>query len=271
MKDVDLRIRRAERLQDYLACVELQKQVWGFVEMEDIAAPPILLIANRFGGNVLVAQEESGRVIGFSFAMPVWMRDRRLFWWSHMTAVIEEYRNRDVGLRLKLQQRQEALAGQIDLIAWTFDPMQSINAHFNVHKLGVTIREYEENVYGLTSSPLHQGLPTDRFVAAWYLNSDRVKQRTDASTPSIILRDLDRIQRINRDAGEPNLHLQDSPLALEIPNDVNALKLSDLDKARQWQARLRVACQHYFHAGYTVTDFIVVDQPSPQALYILEK
>src|SRR5215471_37283 len=219
MPDVDVTIRRALGLDDYLACVQLQKDVWKYTEAEDLAAQPMLMISDRFGGSVLVALDSSGRHIGFAFAMPGWQTNKRLFWWSHMTAVLPEYRNREIGLALKLRQRTEALASGIDLIEWTFDPMQSLNAHFNLCKLGVMVHDYEENVYGYTSSPLHQGLPTDRFVARWFLNSERVRQRVDSPEHSVILRDLDRLPRINSQSQLPDLSLEDGPLLLEIPHN----------------------------------------------------
>ena len=271
MKDVDVQIRRAQGLEDYQAIVELQKEVWGYTEMEDLAAVPILMIANRFGGAVLAAEEPSGRVIGFSMANLGWTRQKKLFWWSHMTAVVEDYRDRDIGLRLKLRQRDEALAAGIDEVHWTFDPLQALNAHFNVHKLGVVVREYEHNVYGYSPSPLHKGLPTDRFVAEWHLNSDRVKERVDNPAPALILRDFDRILRINAPGREPNLGLDESPLLLEIPTNINELKHDDAAQAKTWQDGIRAACEHYFTVGYIITDFILVDKPRPQALYVLEK
>ena len=259
MKEVDVQIRRARGLEDYQAVVQLQKDVWNYTEMEDIAAVPILMIANRFGGAVLVAQEASGRFIGFAMANLGWTRDRKLFWWSHMTAVIEEYRGHDIGLRLKMRQREEALASGIDEIHWTFDPMQALNAHFNIHKLGATVREYEENVYGYSPSPLHRGLRTDRFVAEWHLNSDH--------GAALILRDFDRMPRINEPDREPNLRLEESPLLLEIPANIAELMQTDLAQAKAWQDAVRDACVHYFKAGYAITDFILVDK----AFYVLEK
>jgi predicted GNAT superfamily acetyltransferase len=259
MKDVDVQIRRARGLEDYQAVVQLQKEVWRFTEVEDIAAIPILMIANRFGGAVLVAQDGSGRYIGFAMANLGRTKEKKLFWWSHMTAVVEEYRGRDVGLRLKMRQREEALASGIDEIHWTFDPMQALNAHFNIRKLGVTVREYEENVYGLSSSPLHQGLRTDRFIAEWDLKK--------TGNSDLILRDFDRMPRINEMSGKPDFTLDESPLLLEIPMDVAALKQSDPAKANAWQDSVRDASLHYFNTGYVITDFILVDR----AFYVLEK
>jgi len=259
MKDVDVHIRRARGLEDYQAVVQLQKEVWHFTEIEDIAAVPILMIANRFGGAVLVAQDAAGRYIGFAMANLGWTSQKKLFWWSHMTAVIEEYRGRDVGLRLKMKQREEALALGIEEIHWTFDPMQALNAHFNIHKLGAIVREYEENVYGISSSPLHQGLRTDRFIAEWNLKKSR--------GADVILRDFDRMPRINEVASESKLGLKESPLLLEIPNDVASLKENDVATAKRWQDAVRDAGMHYFEAGYAITDFILVDR----AFYVLEK
>jgi predicted GNAT superfamily acetyltransferase len=263
MKEVDVDIRRARGLEDYQAVVQLQKEVWGYTEMEDIAAVPILMIANEFGGAVLVAQEQAGRYIGFSMANLGWTRRKKLFWWSHMTAVLQEFRDRDIGLRLKMSQREAALASGIDEIHWTFDPLQALNAHFNIHKLGVTVREYEEKIYGPSPSPLHRGLPTDRLVAVWHLNAVRGS--------ALILRDLDRMPRINEPDHEPNLHLSDSPLLLEIPTNINELRQTNLTSAKMWQDTVRAVCLHYFGAGYVITDFILIDKPRSQALYVLEK
>ena len=271
MTEVDIQIRRAQGLADYQAVMELQKEVWGFTQMEDLAAIPLLMIANQFGGAVDVAQESSGRFIGFSLAYLGRTSEDKLIWWSHMTAVIKEYRNKDMGLRLKMHQREEALAAGIDQIRWTFDPLQALNAHFNIHKLGVIVREYEENIYGYSSSPLHAGLPTDRFVAEWNLNSARVTERLSTTEPPLILRDFDRLVRINEADREANLRLVESPLLLEIPVNISELKMTDIAKSRVWQENLRAACQHYFRAGYNVTDFILVDKPRSQALYVLEK
>jgi predicted GNAT superfamily acetyltransferase len=271
MRDVDVHIRRAQGLKDYEAIVQLQKEVWGYTEMEDIASVPMLMIANRFGGNVAVALDAADRYIGFSFAKPGWTPGKKLIWWSHMTAVVQEYRNKDIGFRLKLRQREDALAEGIDQIQWTFDPLQGMNAHFNVHKLGVIVRQYEENVYGMSASPLHLGLPTDRFIAEWNLNSDRVRERIASTEPPVIMRDFDRIPRINGPEGEPNLRLDETPLLLEIPMDLNDVKRADLVKAGDWQDKVRAACLHYFHSKYIVTDFIRVDRPRSQALYVLER
>lgn len=234
MKEVDVQIRRARDVDDYRKIVELEKQVWGFTDATDLTAVPILMIANRFGGLVLMAEDSLGRLIGFSMANLGWTEEKKLFWWSHMTAVAHEYQGKGIGLQLKLRQREEALASEIDEIQWTFDPLQRLNAYFNLHKLGVIVRRYEENVYGYSSSRLHQGLPTDRFVAEWHLTSNRPKPAND------------------------------EPVLLEIPEDINELRRTDLPAAKAWQDRIRAACQLYFREGYVVTDFL-------DSQYVLQK
>jgi predicted GNAT superfamily acetyltransferase len=225
MKEVDVQIRRARGVDDYKKVVELEKQVWGYTDAADLAAVPILMIANRFGGAVLVAEDSSGRMVGFAMANLGWTDEKKLMWWSHMTAVVDEYRNHGLGLQLKLRQRVEALACGIDEIQWTFDPLQRMNAHFNLHKLGVIVRTYEENVYGYSSSALHRGLPTDRFVAEWRLNAERMKT-------------------------------SDEPVRLSIPEDINELRRTDLAAAKTWQDRIRAESQRYFREGYVITDFV---------------
>ncbi len=272
MKEVDVRIRRALGLHDYQAVVDLQKEIWGYTELEEIAAMPMLMIANRFGGCLLVAEESTGKLIGFSFAKPGWTRDKRRLWWSHMTGVTQEYRNRGIGLGLKAQQRKEALQEGVELILWTFDPLQAMNAHFNIHKLGVIVRQYEENVYGQSLSPLHRGLPTDRFIAEWHLNSDRVKDRLGNGEAPVIIRDVTRIPRILVVHGsEPDVRLDAPTLLLEAPVEINQLKLMNFGQAKDWQDRIRTGALHYLHAGYVVTDFVVLKEPQPQAFYVLER
>ncbi len=239
MKEVDVHIRRAHGIDDYKNIVELEKAVWGYTEPADIAAVPILMIANEFGGAVLVAEEPSGRLIGFAMAnlgRRGGPEDRRLFWWSHMTAVIDEYRGKRIGLRLKMRQREEALAAGLDEIHWTFDPLQTLNANFNLHKLGVIVRRYKENVYGYSSSTLHRGLPTDRFIAEWRLNGDRMRW-----------------------SGEDQV-------LIEIPQNINELRETNLDAAKTWQDRVRSECMRYFAEGYVVTDFLL-----EKSSYVLQK
>jgi predicted GNAT superfamily acetyltransferase len=151
--------------------VELEFAVWGFGE-RDVVPSQMYVVAAKIGGQVLGAFVDD-KMVGFVLAYPG-VRGGRPYLHSHMAAVLPEYRDLGIGRRLKLAQRDDALARAIPLIEWTFDPLQTRNAYFNICRLGAVVRRYLLDVYGSTSSPLHGGLPTDRLVAEWHLASDRV-------------------------------------------------------------------------------------------------
>jgi len=274
MGEVDVHICRARGLEDYRACVELQKEVWGFSNTEDIVPQPLFLIGNDYGGSVLLAEEPGSGVIGFAFAMLGRKPDGALIWWSHMTGVSRNYQGCGVGFHLKLAQREDALEHGISEIWWTFDPLQAVNADFNLRKLGAIVCEYEENIYGVSSSPLHHGMPTDRLVAEWHLESERVKNLSSGEAP-VIQPDFGRLLRVieihDQQPGPPNLELEESPILLEIPSDFLSLQKTDPQLARAWQREVRAACHHYFDRGYAMTNFMMVDTPNRQALYLMEK
>src|SRR6202042_177071 len=166
----EIEIRHCESLAEYENCVRLEKQTWG----EHIAVPSaIFVVAHPPGGQILGAFDGE-KMIGMTLAL-AGTRAGKPFLHSHMTAVLPEYQNFGVGRRLKFFQRQDALKRDIRLIEWTFDPLDLKNAYFNFVRLGAIARRYIPNCYGLTESPLHAGLPTDRLVAEWWLDSDRVR------------------------------------------------------------------------------------------------
>ncbi len=162
-------------------CVEIQKKAWGFAD-EDVLPVRMLQVCARIGGQVLGARFQDGRVIGFVNAFPGY-REGQVYLHSHMMGVLPEFQNLGVGRRLKWEQRREALTRGIRLIEWTFDPLEFRNARLNIELLGVICRKYLVNTYGITSSPLHGGLPTDRLVAEWHLDSPRVRSRSEQIFP----------------------------------------------------------------------------------------
>lgn len=168
----DIRIRALEDAQEMGVCVELQQRIWGYAPL-DTVPDQIFIVARKTGGQVLTAYDGDAPV-GFALAFAA-MREGLTYLHSHMVGVVEEYQNRGVGRLLKLAQREDALERGINLIEWTFDPLQLKNAHFNIERLGAIVRHYIPNLYGRTSSPLHAGLPTDRLVAEWWVRSQRVE------------------------------------------------------------------------------------------------
>ena len=167
-------IRPVHDFEEMNICVNLQREIWGYSDIEVLPAQ-VFVVAQKAGGQILGAYD-GDRAVGFALAFPA-TRQGQIYLYSHMVGVVFEYRDRGVGRLLKLVQRDDALARGIDLIEWTFDPLQLKNAYFNISKLGAIVRQYLPNAYGRTASPLQGGLPTDRLIAEWWLNSDRVRDR----------------------------------------------------------------------------------------------
>jgi predicted GNAT superfamily acetyltransferase len=185
----DVVIRRCESLDELDACVELQVQTWGYND-GDVIPRRMFIVAQRIGGQVMGAfkgasgnEASSGdeTMVGFAMSLPGVKSGKEQgpkpmpYLHSHMLAVKSEYRNAGIGRKLKLFQRDEALARGIRLMEWTFDPLEIKNAFLNIHRLGVIVRSYTPNFYGVSSSRLQGGLPTDRLHAEWWMDSDRVK------------------------------------------------------------------------------------------------
>ena len=174
-----IRIAPLTELAQFERCVELQLAVWGYSD-GDLIPKRVFIVASRIGGQVLgafdTAKGDAGEaIVGFAMSFPGY-RDGKAYLHSHMLAVLPEYRNAGLGRRLKLAQREDALARGIDLMEWTFDPLEIKNAHLNIARLGAISRRYKRDFYGPSTSPLQGGLPTDRLYAEWWLRSPRVRR-----------------------------------------------------------------------------------------------
>lgn len=177
-------IRKCEVLEEMRACFALQREVWKFSDAE-LVPVRIFVVANKIGGQVIGAfvnsdsngEEDGARaeeLIGFALAIPG-VRNGHAYLHSQMLAVREQYRNSGLGRRIKLYQREDALVRGFELMEWTFDPLEIKNAYLNIEKLGAITRRYSVDQYGITSSPLQGGLPSDRLVAEWWMKSMRVR------------------------------------------------------------------------------------------------
>jgi predicted GNAT superfamily acetyltransferase len=181
-------IRECAGFDELEACVQLQIETWGY-DQSDVIPRKTFLIAQKIGGQVIgafdtdAAPTESATsipelLVGFAFSLPgvkIVGSQPKPYLHSHMLAVKQQYRNRGLGSQLKLEQRREALSRGIRLMEWTFDPLEIKNAFINIHRLGATVCCYREDFYGLSSSRLQGGLPTDRLLAEWRLDSPRVQ------------------------------------------------------------------------------------------------
>ena len=167
-------IRELSAEPELRAAVALQKTIWGF-EDADLLPFRMFVVATKIGGQLLGAFE-GGRMVGFCVAIPGVKPNNQVYLHSHMMGVLPEYQNQGIGRALKVRQKDDALSRGIDLIEWTFDPLDMKNAYFNIELLGVMVRRYVRNQYGVSSSMLHGGLPTDRCVAEWWIARERAKR-----------------------------------------------------------------------------------------------
>ena len=172
MSSGSIELRRCHGIEDFRACVALQKEVWNFSDAE-LVPLRMFVVADKVGGQIMGAFERDV-MVGFALSVPG-TRSGHVYLHSHMLAVRKDHRNGGLGRGLKLMQRDEALSRGIDLIEWTFDPLEIKNAYLNIKKLGAIARRYNINQYGITSSPLQGGLPSDRLIAEWWLKSKRVE------------------------------------------------------------------------------------------------
>jgi predicted GNAT superfamily acetyltransferase len=171
-------------------------------------------------------------MVGFTLAV-AGLRGRVPYLHSHMTGVDSAYRNRGVGRMLKLFQRDEALGRGIRLIQWTFDPLEVRNAHFNLNRLGAICRQYHPNLYGVTTSPLHRGLETDRLLVEWHLDSARA---------------VAAIENLVKDPGE-------AAASIELPAELERWQREDSSHVGTVQARLREEFTRWFAKGYAAIAF----------------
>jgi predicted GNAT superfamily acetyltransferase len=164
-------IRKCQKLDEFQLCVALQREIWQEADLE-IEPVTAFVVAANTGGQVLGAFDGQ-RLAGYTLALAA-LRDGVPYLHSHMAGVHADYRDRGIGRMLKFAQREEALSRNIRLICWTFDPLEFRNAYFNLNRLGAISRTYLPNFYGVTTSPLHRGMATDRLLAEWHLDSPRV-------------------------------------------------------------------------------------------------
>ena len=263
-------------LEDFAQVVELERQIWG-PGYEEVVPVPILAVSVHRGG-ILIGAFDGGRMVGFVYSLPG-IKDGKPTQWSHMAGVVDGYRSAGLGRTLKLLQRDRTLAMGLDLIEWTYDPLQAMNAHLNFAKLGVVAEEYAENIYGTSASPLHQGNPTDRFVAEWWIRTPHVERRL-APTGPLTLRatGLADAERVNRTApsGEwlesvdVDLSLGARRLLVEIPTGFTDMLSRAPELALAWRICTRAIFTTYFARGYRAVDFSL-DRAARKGAYLLAR
>ncbi len=257
----EIRIRELKTIDEMTPLVELQKTIWGYT---DPYTARLLLVVSKTGGQVLGAYVDE-KLVGFAFMFYAYRKGEN-YLHSQMVGVLPEYRNANVGYALKLAQRDYALKLGLNRIEWTFDPLQSKNAYFNVHKLGAVIRRYEPNYYGNLGGVFNDNLDSDRVYAEWYVNSDRVKIRLKGENELQIPTDIRVIESktvnqvvFNSQGLARNqsytLHPSDVNFFIEIPEDFEVIK-QDLDLAREWRRQLREMLMYFLGEGYSILEVV---------------
>jgi predicted GNAT superfamily acetyltransferase len=228
-----IEVRQLTQLAEFRAAVQLQKLVWGFADIE-LLPLRLFVVAHKVGGHSFGAYD-GRRMVAFLIAIPGIKPGGAGYLHSHMLGVLPGYRDRGLGRRLKLAQREEALARGITLIEWTFDPLEIKNAYFNLESLGAIARRYVVNQYGTTTSPLHGRLPTDRCVAEWWLEKARTGR------------------------GEVTERVA-------VPAEIETLRHEEPRRARRIQQRVSEGLRDAFARGLAVVGF---ERSATEGIYLL--
>lgn len=254
-----IRIRTLRSHAEYEACIGIQRRVWSRSDLE--ITPPHQLQVSVYMGGILLGAFVDGTAAGYVYSYPAIYRDRTIQH-SHHLAVLPEFQGLGLGKTLKWAQREEALARGINLITWTYDPLQARNANLNLHALGAVGRTYLDDFYGPAPSlVLEEGVPTDRLLVEWPLMSKRVCDRAAGAGPRLDTEAYPKVvvrrpeQSFPRAAPKrPDFTRREKTLLVEVPRAIRELKgLDGLIAA--WQKAIRAAFLHYFAAGYVLTDF----------------
>ena len=263
--EADIEIRPLHSNAECNAAAALQREVWG-QDYVDVVPATLLHVVEYVGGLAAGAFDGDGEMLGFVFGVNG-VRDGEIVHWSHMLGVRERARNLGLGRRLKEYQRQRMHAIGAKQIFWSFDPLMSKNAYFNLNRLGAEVVEYVPDMYGTTSSPLHLGMPTDRLIVS--LRTDgRVERRSSAvlsadyPVMSAFPRDHDRPMPANPASA--------SSVLIEVPADILSVLSRSASTAAAWRMAVRSHFQWALSSGYAVAG-LLRDPLSDRSFYLVSR
>jgi predicted GNAT superfamily acetyltransferase len=272
-----LTFRDLHSLDDCRRIVELEKTIWGYTDTEDLVPAIMLFLCAKRGGILIGAGREDGALDGFAFSMAS-IVDGKPAQWSHMMGVVPGTRARGLGRALKLAQRERALAMGIELIEWTFDPLQAVNAHLNFSKLGVICSTYAINIYGDSSSVLHRGSATDRFIVEWWIQRPHVERRIAAAPLTArdsgvagapVLNELAARDPWDLPAERTRMPDGAARVLVRVPSRFSEMQAERPDLAQAWRAQTRALFTACFADGYRAVDFFKDDRAG--GAYLLAK
>ncbi|MEI6285293.1 MAG: hypothetical protein WCP79_02225 [Bacillota bacterium] len=234
---MNLQVRRLFHRDELIDVIKMQEAVWT----NDIV-PLHRLLADVHSGGIILGAYEDSALLGFQYSTPAILRGR-VFLWSHMTAVLPTIKGGGVGYQLKLRQRAEALADNYKLIAWTFDPLESLNANLNIGKLGAICSTYTENYYGDLDDILNSGMATDRLKVEWHISDTPLAAGGSDDALSIFV---------------------------EVPSNIQELKITDKTAAIGWRLKVRQELQTAFADGWAICGFINNGKTATTHQYLLK-
>ena len=257
----DFSIRPFVSIDEFRECVRFQEETWGKGFSERVAVA-ILKVSQRLGGIAAGAYDAEGALAGFVFGM-TGVQEGQIVHWSDMLAVRPDLQDTGLGTRLKAYQREELLSRGVTRMHWTFDPLEAKNAHLNFNKLGAVAREYVQDMYGRTDSPLHRGIGTDRFVPTWAMDSGRVTERCVEGRRGPD-RDAEqgakRTFAVHREGGldlpgQPDLAIDADGLLVPIPGSIQSIRDASLEAAQRWRTATRSVLSTYLERGFEAREY----------------
>ncbi|MBM3469907.1 MAG: GNAT family N-acetyltransferase [Armatimonadetes bacterium] len=265
-------IKTLKDIESFRRIEALQMEIWGMPE-RDVVPVHQLQAASGAGGAVIAAVDPDGAFVGFCYGFAGW-RDGRPLFYSHMAGVLGGRQLQEVGFRLKCAQRQAAIAMAYDRAVWTYDPLQSVNARFNMHKLGATACRYYVNYYGDMPDELNRGMESDRIEVDWELCSRRVEDAMSGRAPDRAWPQAPhalRAEPATSAPADPELGIEAPVVLLEIPTDFPAVRLRDQSLTQAWRVASREAFLHYFGRGYRAVDFLLHRGERLRGEYVLSR
>ena len=263
---VTFTIRALNAAEDFRHAEDIQREIWGIEDDTEIVPKDMMIVVQQSGGLALGAYNNSNEMIGMLFGFLGRSTDNHWKHCSHMMGVLPACRHAGVGEALKIRQREFVLSQGLDLITWTVNPLEGLNASLNFGKLGVTCRRYYRDFYGEMTDGLNRGVPSDRFEVEWWISSPRVEKRLQGKSARPRLIDLQQAgaQFVNHTVFDQGVRLPrerilslDAPtLLFETPADIQAVKAVSMKNALAWSEHTRAIFEACFKNGYVVSDFI---------------
>lgn len=235
-----MQIRSNASPEEIQRSMEVVRETWGKESPEHVFKD--FLVAIRFHGGLVLTVEEDSKMVGIQVSIPAYRNGFR-YLYSHITGIIPEFRDSNVGTDLKFAQRDWALDQGYELIAWTFDPAMSKNAYFNIEKLGVICRTYVYDFYGVMNDDLNYGLPTDRLMAEWWIQEPK-EDHQDGE-----------YKEISKTEEIPSGNQGVARVSVSTVRDLTELKQKSMKEAREVKLRLKDLFPALFREGFVVTGY----------------